>query len=115
MFVWGARELESVGRGRERSGCRGPRMLTPAAAHAGRLPLVAHAHATAHAHANRSALGRPGADRARRFRIAEGEAAECHAGLDLLEIRGELRGPALTELRALLERARATLWRLGRP
>jgi four helix bundle protein len=57
----------------------------------------------------------PGADRARRFRIAGGEAAECHAGLDLLEIRGELRGPALAELRALLDRTRAMLWRLGRP
>jgi four helix bundle protein len=57
----------------------------------------------------------PGADRARRFRIAGGEAAECHAGLDLLEIRGELRGPALSQLRALLDRTRAMLWRLGRP
>jgi four helix bundle protein len=57
----------------------------------------------------------PGADRARRFRIAGGEAAECHAGLDLLEIRGEIQRPALTELRALLDRARAMLWRLGRP
>jgi four helix bundle protein len=55
-----------------------------------------------------------GLDRARRFRIAGGEAAECHAGLDLLEIRGELRGAALTELRALLDRVRAMLWRLGR-
>jgi four helix bundle protein len=42
----------------------------------------------------------PGADRARRFRIAGAEAAECHAGLDLLEIRGELKGPALSEMRA---------------
>jgi four helix bundle protein len=57
----------------------------------------------------------PGADRARRFRIAGAEAAECHAGLDLLEIRGELKGPALSELRALLDRTRAMLWRLGRP
>jgi hypothetical protein len=56
----------------------------------------------------------PGADRARRFRIARGEAAECHAGLDLLEIRGELRGPVLSQLRALLDRTRAMLWRLGR-
>jgi four helix bundle protein len=56
----------------------------------------------------------PGADRARRFRIAGGEAGECHAGLDLLEIRGELRGEVLTELRALLDRTRAMLWRLGR-
>ena len=54
----------------------------------------------------------PGSDRARRFRIAGAEAAECHAGLDLLEIRGELRGPALSELRALLDRTRAMLWRL---
>jgi four helix bundle protein len=53
-------------------------------------------------------------DRARRFRIAGGEAAECHAGLDLLEIRGELRGSVLTQLRALLDRMRAMLWRLGR-
>jgi four helix bundle protein len=57
----------------------------------------------------------PGADRARRFRIAGAEAAECHAGLDLLEIRGELKGPALSELRTLLDRVRAMLWRLGRP
>ena len=57
----------------------------------------------------------PGADRARRFRIAGAEAAECHAGLDLLEIRGELKGPSLSELRALLDRTRAMLWRLGRP
>ena len=57
----------------------------------------------------------PGADRARRFRIAGAEAAECHAGLDLLEIRGELKGPVLSELRALLDRTRAMLWRLGRP
>ena len=57
----------------------------------------------------------PGADRARRFRIAGAEAAECHAGLDLLEIRGEMRGPVLSELRALLDRTRAMLWRLGRP
>jgi four helix bundle protein len=57
----------------------------------------------------------PGADRARRFRIAGAEAAECHAGLDLLELRGELKGPVMTELRALLDRTRAMLWRLGRP
>ena len=57
----------------------------------------------------------PGADRARRFRIAGAEAAECHAGLDLLEIRGELKGPALSELHALLDRTRAMLWRLGQP
>jgi four helix bundle protein len=55
----------------------------------------------------------PGADRARRFRIAAGEAAECHAGLDLMEIRGDLRAPALAELRSLLDRIRAMLWRLG--
>ncbi|HEX7501166.1 MAG TPA: four helix bundle protein [Polyangia bacterium] len=56
-----------------------------------------------------------GADRARRFRIAGGEAAECHAGLDLLEIRGEVRGLALSDLRGLLDRVRAMLWRLSRP
>ena len=33
-----------------------------------------------------------GADRARRFRIAGGEAAECRAGLDLLEIRAPVEG-----------------------
>jgi four helix bundle protein len=57
----------------------------------------------------------PGADRARRFRIAGAEAAECHAGLDLLEIRREIKAEALSELRALLDRTRAMLWRLGRP
>jgi len=31
--------------------------------------------------------------------------------LDLLEIRGELKGPVLSELRALLDRTRAMLWR----
>ena len=56
-----------------------------------------------------------GLDRARRFRIAGGEAAECHAGLELMEIRGELRGSALSQLRTLLDRTRAMLWRLGRP
>jgi four helix bundle protein len=56
-----------------------------------------------------------GADRARRFRIAGGEAAECLAGLDLLEIRGEVRGPGLSDLLALLDHVRAMLWRLGRP
>jgi hypothetical protein len=50
----------------------------------------------------------------KRLRLAGGEAAECHAGLDLLEIRGESRGSALTELRALLDSVRAMLWRLGR-
>jgi four helix bundle protein len=54
-----------------------------------------------------------GLDRARRFRIAGGEAAECHAGLGLLEVRGELRGSASMQLRALLDRIRAMLWRLG--
>lgn len=55
-----------------------------------------------------------GADRARRFRIAGNEAAECHAGLDLLEIRGEVGGAVLVALRRLLDRERAMLWRLGR-
>jgi four helix bundle protein len=55
-----------------------------------------------------------GADRARRFRIAGNEAAECHAGLDLLQIRGEMGEAALARLRPLLDRERAMLWRLGR-
>jgi four helix bundle protein len=55
-----------------------------------------------------------GADRARRFRIAGNEAAECHAALDLMEIRGELGAAVLANLRALLDRERAMLWRLGR-
>jgi four helix bundle protein len=55
-----------------------------------------------------------GADRARRFRIAGNEAAECHAALDLMEIRGELGAVVLAELRTLLDRERAMLWRLGR-
>ena len=45
-FVWGTREAEGVGRGRERSVGRGPSMLTQAA-HASRDTLGAHA--TAHA------------------------------------------------------------------
>jgi four helix bundle protein len=56
-----------------------------------------------------------GPDRARRFRIAAGEAAECHGCLDVLEIRGDLREPMLADLRALLDRMRAMLWRLSRP
>ena len=55
-----------------------------------------------------------GADRARRFRIAGNEAAECHAALDLMQIRGELGGTMLGTLRSLLDRERAMLWRLGR-
>jgi four helix bundle protein len=55
-----------------------------------------------------------GAERARKFRIAFGEASECGAALDLLEIRGALDGRALVELRALLDRQRAMLWRLSR-
>ena len=57
----------------------------------------------------------PGADRARRFRLGGGEGAECHDGWELLESRGVLRGPALSQMRALLDRTRAMLWRLGRP
>jgi four helix bundle protein len=55
-----------------------------------------------------------GADRARRFRIASDEASECGAALDLLELRAELGGSTLESLRALLDRERAMLWRLGR-
>jgi len=55
-----------------------------------------------------------GADRARRFRIAGNEAGECHAALDLMQIRGELGGAVLGTLRTLLDRERAMLWRLGR-
>jgi four helix bundle protein len=55
-----------------------------------------------------------GAERARKFRIAFGEASECGAAIDLLEIRGALDGRALVELRGLLDRQRAMLWRLSR-
>ena len=55
-----------------------------------------------------------GADRRRRFRIAANEASECGAALDVLEIRGELSVQTLTELRSLLDRERAMLWRLSR-
>ena len=55
-----------------------------------------------------------GPDRARRFRIAGDEASECGAALDLLEIRGDLSGSVLQELRSLNDRERAMLWRLGR-
>src|SRR5688572_16047139 len=53
-----------------------------------------------------------GADRARRFRIAENEASECAAALDILEIRGDLTPDTLLALRDLLDRERAMLWRL---
>lgn len=55
-----------------------------------------------------------GADRARRFRVAANEASECGAALDLLELRGDLHASTLTELRTLLDRERAMLWRLSR-
>jgi four helix bundle protein len=55
-----------------------------------------------------------GADRARRFRIAGNEAAECHAALDLFEARGQLGSLTLLTLRQLLDRERAMLWRLSR-
>ena len=56
-----------------------------------------------------------GADRARRFRIAANEACECAASLDILEIRGDISAAALAEMRVLLDRIRAMLWRLSRP
>lgn len=56
-----------------------------------------------------------GADKARRFRIAAGEASEVGAALDLLEIRGVLGGERLRELQELGDRQRAMLWRLSRP
>jgi four helix bundle protein len=56
-----------------------------------------------------------GADRARRFRVAANEACECATSLDILEIRGELAREVLEELRDLLDRVRAMLWRLSRP
>jgi four helix bundle protein len=56
-----------------------------------------------------------GPDRARRFRIAANEASECGASLDILEIRGEIDPQALAELRIVLDRLRAVLWRLSRP
>jgi four helix bundle protein len=55
-----------------------------------------------------------GADRARRARTAAAEASECKAELDALEIRGALGEAALGELRALLDRELAMLWRIGR-
>ena len=56
-----------------------------------------------------------GADRARRFRIAANEASESGAALDLLEVRGVLDGAQCRDLRGLLDRERAMLWRLSRP
>ena len=55
-----------------------------------------------------------GADRARRARVAAAEASECWAALDALAIRGSLDEPLLTEMRALLDRELAMLWRIGR-
>jgi four helix bundle protein len=56
-----------------------------------------------------------GADRARRFRLAANEACECFASLDILEIRGEIPPDTLAEMRLLLDRVRAMLWKLSRP
>ena len=56
-----------------------------------------------------------GADKARRFRIAAGEASEVGAARDMLEIRGVLGGERLHELQELGDRQRAMLWRLSRP
>jgi len=55
-----------------------------------------------------------GADRARRFRIAANEASECGAALDLLEVRATIDAHTLEQLRTLLDRERAMLWRLSR-
>lgn len=55
-----------------------------------------------------------GADRLRRFRIAAHEASECWGALDLLEIRGQLSPSTLNDLRELLDRACAMLYRLSR-
>ena len=55
-----------------------------------------------------------GADRARRFQIADNEASESAAALDLLEARGDLAPEVLERLRDLLDRECAMLWRLSR-
>ncbi len=55
-----------------------------------------------------------GADKARRARVAAAEAGECWAGLDTLDIRGALEGAVLAELRGLLDRECAMLWKMGR-
>ena len=55
-----------------------------------------------------------GAERARKFRIADGEASECAGALDLLEVQGALAPVTLAQLRALLDRELAMLFRLGR-
>jgi len=40
------------------------------------------------------------------------EAAECLPGWTCWRVRGELKGPPLSELRALLDRSRASSWPL---
>jgi len=55
-----------------------------------------------------------GADRKRRFRLAAAEASECVASLDILEIRGAIPAETIGELRALLDRVCAMLYRLSR-
>ena len=54
-----------------------------------------------------------GAERARKFRIAAGEASECAAALDLLKVQGALAEVVLSQLRTLLDRELAMLFRLG--
>ncbi len=56
-----------------------------------------------------------GADRKRRFRLAAGEACECAASLDILEIRGAISAETIAAMRTLLDRIRAMLYRLSRP
>jgi four helix bundle protein len=55
-----------------------------------------------------------GADRARRFRIAANEASECGAALDLLEVGNDLPAADIADLRSLLDREQAMLWKLSR-
>ena len=79
--------------------------------------VVDHLLASAESVVLNVAEGHPtiGADRARKFRIAGGEAAECQAAL--ISSRSRARSPrprSLAQLRPLLDRELAMLFKLGR-
>jgi hypothetical protein len=113
-FVWGAREPESVGRGRERSGSRGPRVAHPWGASGrtthparpSRFALARRAHPKGAsgrtAHPTRPALRAPVAPAAHAGRVplVAHATATAHAGRSALDRRvAHPCGPGVSALR----------------